>query len=66
MFLLSKRFGGLADRHGPRLFMGLGPLVAACGLAWLARMPADVTYVVDVLPGLLAVLARASPRRSRR
>ena len=29
MFLLSKRFGGLADRHGPRLFMGLGPLVAA-------------------------------------
>lgn len=53
IFLLAKRFGALADRHGPRLFMGIGPLVAACGLAWLARMPADVTYAVDVLPGLL-------------
>ena len=53
MFALSRRFGRLADRHGPRLFMGLGPLVAACGLAWLARMPADVTYLVDVFPGLV-------------
>lgn len=53
MFLLSRRFGALADRHGPRLFMGVGPLVAAAGLAWYTRMPADVTYVVDVLPGLL-------------
>src|SRR5207253_2467865 len=26
MFLLSKRMGRLADRFGPRLFMGLGPL----------------------------------------
>src|SRR5688500_8505508 len=25
MFLLSRRFGALADRYGPRLFMGLGP-----------------------------------------
>jgi EmrB/QacA subfamily drug resistance transporter len=53
MFLLSKRFGGLADRHGPRLFMGLGPLVAALGLAYLTMMPADVDYLQDVLPGLL-------------
>jgi EmrB/QacA subfamily drug resistance transporter len=53
MFLLSKRFGALADRFGPRRFMGFGPLVAAAGLAWWTRMPADVDYVVDVLPGLL-------------
>jgi EmrB/QacA subfamily drug resistance transporter len=53
MFLLSKRFGGLADRFGPRAFMGFGPLVAALGLAWLARMPANVDYATDVLPGLL-------------
>ena len=32
MFALSKRFGRLADRFGPRLFMGAGPLVAAAGL----------------------------------
>lgn len=53
MFLLSKRFGALADRFGPRFFMGVGPLVAAAGLAWFVRIDADVTYVVDVLPGLL-------------
>ena len=29
MFVLSRRFGALADRFGPRLFMGGGPLVAA-------------------------------------
>ena len=53
MFALSKRFGALADRIGPRVLMGGGPLVAAAGLAWFVRMPADVDYVVDVLPGLL-------------
>jgi EmrB/QacA subfamily drug resistance transporter len=52
MFVLSKRFGALADRIGPRLFMGFGPLIAAAGLAWFIRMPARVDYVVDVLPGL--------------
>ena len=53
MFALSKRFGAFADRIGPRLFMGCGPLVAAAGLAWFIRMPAQVDYAVDVLPGLL-------------
>ena len=33
MFLLSMRFGALADRYGPRFFMGVGLLVAAAGLA---------------------------------
>ena len=32
MFLLSRRFGALADRIGPRPLMGFGPLVAACGI----------------------------------
>jgi EmrB/QacA subfamily drug resistance transporter len=53
MFLLSTRFGALADRYGPRLFMGLGPLIAAAGMAWLLRLDADVDYFVDLLPGLL-------------
>jgi EmrB/QacA subfamily drug resistance transporter len=53
MFLLSTRFGMLADRHGPRLFMGVGPLVAAAGLAWFLRLDADVDYLTDLLPGLL-------------
>ena len=38
MFALSRRFGALADRYGPRLFMGAGPLVAAAGILLLARL----------------------------
>jgi EmrB/QacA subfamily drug resistance transporter len=53
MFLLSTRFGMLADRHGPRFFMGVGPLVAAAGMVWLLRIDADVDYLTDLLPALL-------------
>jgi EmrB/QacA subfamily drug resistance transporter len=53
MFLLSTRFGALADRHGPRLFMGFGPLIAAAGLALFLRVDADVDYLTELLPGLL-------------
>jgi EmrB/QacA subfamily drug resistance transporter len=53
MFLLSTRFGALADRYGPRLFMGAGPLVAAAGLVLLTRVGPDVSYATDLLPALL-------------
>ena len=53
MFLASKRFGALADRLGPRLFMGVGPIVMAVGLALLTRLGRDVAYVVDLLPALV-------------
>jgi EmrB/QacA subfamily drug resistance transporter len=54
MFALSMRFGALADRYGPRFFMGFGPLVAAVGMALLImRVDADAEYLSDVLPGLL-------------
>ena len=53
MFLLSTRFGALADRYGPRFFMGGGPLVAAAGLALFLRLDADVDYLTDLLPALL-------------
>ncbi len=53
MFALSKRFGALADRYGPRLFMGAGPLVAACGLLLLQRIGVHVDYLTDVFPGIL-------------
>jgi EmrB/QacA subfamily drug resistance transporter len=51
MFLLSSRFGALADRFGPRWFMGVGPIVAGVGLLWFTRLSADVDYLTDVLPG---------------
>jgi EmrB/QacA subfamily drug resistance transporter len=53
MFVLAKQAGRLADRYGPRLFMGAGPLVAAAGLALLVRLDADVDYATDLLPGVL-------------
>jgi EmrB/QacA subfamily drug resistance transporter len=53
MFVLSTRFGTLADRYGPRFFMGFGPLVAAAGLALFLPLDADVDYATDLLPGLL-------------
>jgi EmrB/QacA subfamily drug resistance transporter len=53
MFALSRRFGALADRYGPRLFMGLGPLIAATGLLLFQRVGVHVDYLADVLPALL-------------
>ena len=53
MWMLSRRFGALSDRIGPRLLMGLGPIVAGLGMLWVARLDASVDYVSDVLPGVL-------------
>ena len=53
MFLLSRRFGALADRHGPRLFMGIGPLFVAAGFLAMLRLDAEVSFVGDLLPALL-------------
>jgi EmrB/QacA subfamily drug resistance transporter len=53
VFLLSRRFGMLADRVGPHLFMGGGPIVAGLGLLLLARTDASADYLTMVLPGVL-------------
>jgi EmrB/QacA subfamily drug resistance transporter len=53
MFFLSRRFGALADRFGPRLFMGAGPLVAAGGLLLFQTTGLKADYVSEVLPPLL-------------
>jgi EmrB/QacA subfamily drug resistance transporter len=52
MFLLSRRFGMLADRYGPRPFMGFGPLVAAVGLLLFLRLDTDVNFWTELLPAL--------------
>jgi EmrB/QacA subfamily drug resistance transporter len=53
MFFLSRRFGALADRFGPRLFMGAGPLVAAGGLLLFQATGLKVDYASEVLAPLL-------------
>jgi predicted MFS family arabinose efflux permease len=52
-FLLSRRFGALADKYGPRLFMGVGPLVSACGILLLLRTGLKTSFIADLLPGLI-------------
>jgi EmrB/QacA subfamily drug resistance transporter len=52
LFLFSKRFGALADRLGPRLFMTAGPIVAAAGVMYLlATIDESPALLVDILPG---------------
>ncbi|MDT4941860.1 MAG: hypothetical protein QOJ34_1949 [Pseudonocardiales bacterium] len=53
MLTLSARMGRLASRIGPRRPMTVGPILAGAGLALLARIGADASYAVDVLPALL-------------
>jgi EmrB/QacA subfamily drug resistance transporter len=53
MFSLSKRAGRLADRFGPRFFMGFGPLVAAVGVALMLRLDEAIDYWTELFPALL-------------
>jgi EmrB/QacA subfamily drug resistance transporter len=53
LFALSRRFGALSQRFGPRLFMGGGPIVSGLGLLPLLLVDDSVGYVVDLLPALV-------------
>ena len=53
MLLLSARSGQLAQRIGPRLQMGLGPVVVAGGMALLLRTSSSGSYASSVLPAVL-------------
>src|SRR5439155_16360568 len=53
MFLLSRRFGALADRYGPRFFMGAGPLVGAAGLLLFQTTGTTPEYLPEVFLPLL-------------
>ncbi len=48
MFVLSRRLGALADRYGPRFFMGAGPLVAAAGLLLFQTTGTTPAYIPEV------------------
>jgi EmrB/QacA subfamily drug resistance transporter len=52
MFLLSRRFGALADRYGPRWFMTVGPLLVSAGFLLLLRLDATTSYLGDLMPSL--------------
>ncbi|WP_237280530.1 MFS transporter [Subtercola vilae] len=50
---LSSLFGSLAGRFGPRLFMGLGPIVAGVGYLLMLSSQANVDYWSQLLPGVI-------------
>ncbi|MGZ4542122.1 MAG: DHA2 family efflux MFS transporter permease subunit [Mycobacteriaceae bacterium] len=53
MLLGSPRVGALVARTGPRVLMTLGPLVAALGLALMARIAPGAHYGSAVLPAVV-------------
>lgn len=53
MFFLSSKFGALAGKYGPRLFMTVGPLVAALGFLTMLTVRLPVDYWTQLLPGIL-------------
>jgi EmrB/QacA subfamily drug resistance transporter len=53
LFVLSPRFGALASRYGPRLFMGFGPLVAGGGFLLMLHLGADVHYWREFFPPIM-------------
>ena len=65
-FFLARPFGTLAGVHGPRVFMAVGPLIAAAGYLWMttAREPFD--FWTQMLPGPRGVRARPVRSRCRR
>jgi EmrB/QacA subfamily drug resistance transporter len=53
MFFLSPRVGRLSMRYGPRLFMGVGPFVAAAGLVALIRLKPGFSYWLELFPPVI-------------
>jgi EmrB/QacA subfamily drug resistance transporter len=43
LIFFSPRFGSLAAKYGPRLFMAAGPLIMGLGVLWYARVPSSST-----------------------
>ncbi|MEI9914105.1 MAG: MFS transporter [Candidatus Saccharibacteria bacterium] len=53
MFGLSPRWGALASKFGPRLFMIVGPMVAAAGFLLMRRVGDPVSYTTQLLPAVI-------------
>lgn len=52
-FFLARWFGTLAGRHGPRLFMSLGPLIGGAGYLLMTRVDVAFDFWTQLLPGLV-------------
>ena len=61
MFFLAARFGRLADRDGPRIYLTLGPIVMAAGMVLFTLITS--TALAQIVPGVIAVRSRALDHR---
>ena len=52
-FFLARPFGTLAGRHGPRLYMAVGPIVAGLGYLLMTMASSPFTFWTQMLPGLV-------------
>jgi len=52
-FFLARPFGALAGRHGPRLYMAIGPVVAGSGYLLMTSAREDFDFWTQLLPGLV-------------
>ncbi|UCM91028.1 MFS transporter [Streptomyces marincola] len=57
LFLAISQVSRLIGALGPKYTALVGLACTAAGLAWLARLPDEGTYVVDVLPGMAGIAA---------
>ncbi len=53
MFLLSPRFGMMSGKYGPRLFMGIGPLIAGAGFLMMLGLQTNVNYWTQLFPAIV-------------
>jgi EmrB/QacA subfamily drug resistance transporter len=53
MILLSARFGKLADEHGPKLFLTVGPILVAVGMVLFSLMRSKDDFWREGVPGLV-------------
>ncbi len=55
ILLVAGPVQSLVGRVGVRPLMPVGFLIMAAGVAWMARMPLDGSYLTDLFPGLVAM-----------
>ncbi|WP_431218876.1 MFS transporter [Leifsonia xyli] len=51
--LLSRLFGGLSGKYGPRIFMTAGPLISGLGFLYLLSTQEPLNVWTQVLPGMI-------------
>jgi EmrB/QacA subfamily drug resistance transporter len=53
MFVLSPRFGALAGKYGPRLFMAIGPIIGGLGFLYMLGVDRNAAYWSQIFPAII-------------